>query len=136
MTDPISAFQTALVTLFGNDTELTALLGGDKLFDSPPRRQKPPYVIIQRHDVTAHDGDLTPGWDHRLVLGCWSDAASRKTVLAIAARILALAGAEALSGPDLRVTLLRHERTETLIDPKTGQARANLVLRAFSEPTV
>lgn len=129
---PIEALQAALVAALVADEALTALIGQGGVFDAPPENRPPPYVVIDRHDMRQRDGDQTPGQEHRILLHCWSDQPSRKAALEIAETVVALA----LSAPepdDLTVTHSEHMRTETGIDLATGQARAAVTLRFFSE---
>ena len=132
MSHPILELQAMLVAALGEDAELAGLIGEDGVFDAPPKNRKPPYVTIARHDVLPRDGDLTPGFEHRVVLHAWAGEPSRKAVAAVVARVLAVALDGALSGPRL-VTHRRHERTDTAIDRSTGLARAAVSLRFFTE---
>lgn len=134
MTHPILDLQAALVAALAADSALTALIGAGSVFDAPPKGRKAPQVVVVRHDLFPRDGDAAPGHEHRVLIQCWSDQPSRKAVLAIAERVLALAMASDLDGADLIVTHRRHERTDTEIDGETGVAKAALALRFFSEP--
>lgn len=128
---PIAALQTTLVTALAADDALVALIGEGGVFDAPPRDRAAPYVVIERHDMRHADGDATPGQEHRLLLHCWSDQPSRKAAVEIAERVVAVA--LDVAPEDLVVTHAEHMRTETSIDGKTGQARAAVMLRFFSE---
>lgn len=136
MTHPIIALQKSLVATLAADADLAALIGANAVFDAPPKGKVPPYVAIIRHDVLPRDADNAPGWDHRLVLHLWHPDPSRKAVLAIAGIIAGLLQPAALASSDLLVTNINLQRTDTAIDVKTGQARAVLSLRIFSEPQV
>ncbi|MHA6298126.1 DUF3168 domain-containing protein [Devosia sp. CAU 1758] len=129
---PIASLQTALVAALEADAALIALIGAGGVFDAPPRDRPAPYVVIDRHDMRQRDGDATPGQEHRVLLHCWSNQPSRKAALEIAERVVAV-GAAALAPVDLLVTHAEHTRTETSIDTATGQARAAVMLRFFSE---
>jgi hypothetical protein len=128
---PILELQSMLVAALADDGALTGLIGEDAVFDAPPKETRPPYVTVARHDVVPRDGDLTPGHEHRVVLNAWAGEASRKAVLAIVDRVVAV-GLGGLSG-GLAVTLARHVRTETTIDAGTGFSRAVVELRFFTE---
>lgn len=132
MSHPILSLQAALVTALATDAALVALVGEDAVFDAPPKGRRPPYVTVARHDVLPRDGDLAPGWDHRVLLHAWVGEASRKAVLAIADRVLAVALGAVLDD-ELVVTHRQHERTDTAIDRETGFARAAIALRFFTE---
>jgi hypothetical protein len=134
MTHPIIALQAALLAAFAADAELIGFVGEGGVLDAPARGRSTPYVALARHDIAPRDGDETPGHAHRIVLHVWPGQPSRKAALAVVERLLAVALSAALAPEGLLVTLRRHERTETSIDSRTGQARAALVLVMFTEP--
>jgi hypothetical protein len=135
MTHPIVALQAAVLAALNADPGLVALIGSHAVFDAPPRNRPPPYVVLARHDLVPRDGDAAPGNDHRVLLHLWHPDSSRKAVLAIADRVLAVALDAPLSPAGLLVTNRNHERTDTAIDLETGAARAALTLRFFTEPS-
>jgi hypothetical protein len=128
MTHPIVALQSALVVALKAD----AGLAGVGVFDAPARGVAAPYLVVARHDLLPRDGDAAPGFEHRVMVHCWAADPSRKAALALAEIVVAAADGLVTSG--LRVTHRRHERTDTAIDLETGQARAAVALRFFSEP--
>lgn len=134
MTHPIIALQGALLAACAADAELAALVGAGGVLDAPARGRSAPYVALARHDIAPRDGDDAPGHAHRIVLHVWPGQPSRRAALEVAERLLAVALEATLSPEGLVVTLRRHERTETSIDSRTGQARAALVLVMFTEP--
>lgn len=128
MSHPIIALQKGLVAAL----QVTPELAGVAVFDAPTKGASPPWIAIARHDLLPRDGDLTPGFEHRLVLQCWAADPSRKAVLGLVSA--ALGCVEALTVSDgLRVTHVAHERTDTAIDTETGRARAALAVRTYSE---
>ena len=135
MTHPIVALQANLIAALAADAALVGLIGSNGIFDAPPRGKGAPYVAIARHDLLARDGDAAPGFEHRLLLHVRAKEASRKAALAIAERLVAIALAAVLDGGGITVTHRQHERTDTAIDLDTGQARAAVTLRIYSEPT-
>lgn len=128
MTHPILALQAALVAALRAEPAIA-------VFDTPPAGQSPPYVTIARHDVLPRDGDGTPGHEHRVLFHAWVADASRKAVVTLAETLVARTMAAALDSASLKVTLRRHDRTDTSIDQNTGRARAAIALSFFSEPT-
>lgn len=132
MTHPILALQATLVAALAEDAALSATVGEEAVFDGPPKGRRPPYVVVARHDLLPRDGDETPGNEHRVLVHAWSAEASRKAVLAIADRVIAVAMSANLDD-ELMVTHRRHERTETAIDTGSGFARATIALRFFTE---
>jgi len=126
LTHPVLALQASLVAAL-READLA-------VFDAPPAGQAPPYAVIARHDVLPRDGDTTPGHEHRLLLHLWAADPSRRAVVALAETLVSVALAAELDSDDLRVTLRRHDRTDTSIDATSGRARAAIVLTFFSEP--
>jgi hypothetical protein len=120
--------QSALVAALKAD----AGLSGVGVFDAPARGAAAPYLVIARHDLLPRDGDLAPGFEHRVAVHCWAADPSRKAALALAERVAAVA--DGLTAAGVRVTHRVHERTDTAIDLETGQARAAVALKFFSEP--
>lgn len=128
MSHPIVALQKGLVAALEAAPELV----GVGVFDAPPKGAAPPSIAIARHDVLPRDGDLTPGFEHRLVLHCWAAGPSRRAALELVSA--ALACVEAMTVSDgLRITHVAHERTDTAVDTETGRARAALAVRIYSE---
>lgn len=125
MSHPIVLLQAALVAALRAD-------GPTPVFDTPPQGQAPPYVVIARHDVLPRDGDGTPGHEHRVLVHAWAGEASRKSALAIAERVVAVA--LVVTSASLTITLRRHDRTDTAIDAETGRARAAVTLTFLTEP--
>ncbi|QQR37951.1 DUF3168 domain-containing protein [Devosia rhizoryzae] len=128
---PIASLQAALVEALEGDAALTALIGPGGVFDAPPRGRPAPYLVIDRHDMRQTDGDEAKGQEHRVLIHCWSDQPSRKLALEMVERVVA-AGSDA-SPAGLVVTHAEHVRTETVIDGKTGQAKAAVMLRFLTE---
>ena len=128
---PISLLQGALVSALKVDAALVAIIGTDGVFDAPPSGRAPPYLVVVRHDVLSRDGDLAPGHEHRLLLHCWADQASRRRALDMAERVVAVA--EMLVEDGITVTSREHVRTDTAMDRETGLARAAVTLRFLTE---
>ena len=126
MTHPIVALQANLVAAL-RDANLA-------VFDTPPAGQAPPYAVIARHDLLPRDGDTMPGYEHRLLLHLWAADPSRRAAVALAETVVSIALTVEFDGDDLRVTLERHDRTDTSIDTTSGRARAAVAMTFFSEP--
>ena len=134
MTHPITELQGALVPALLADSALITALGGDFVFDAPPKGGNRPYVLIARHDLLPRDGDETPGNEHRLTIEIWHSDASRAKALALAERVIAVLDAADLDTAGLMVTHRNAVRTDTAIDTRNGGARASVQYRFFSEP--
>ncbi len=132
----IIELQTALVFALKNDAQLVALLGGEAIYDAPPKAKDTPFVAMVRHDVLSKDGDEAQSFEHRLLIHCWHFDASRKKVLAIVERVIKIALSADLSSVNLIVTHAQHDRSNTMIDGQSGKAKAAIALKFFSEPAV
>ncbi len=136
MVHPISDLQASIISALSADTQLISAIGSDAVFDMPPRGKSAPYIVILRHDLIAHDADISPGHDHRIQIQIWHNDPSRAAVLVLADRVIEVMAGTDLSSLTLNVSHIQHDRTETAIDRKSGQARALLAFRVFSEPVV
>lgn len=128
MTHPITALQAALVAALKADAGLADV----GVADAPGRGAVAPYLVVARHDLLPRDGDEAPGFEHRVAVHCWASDPSRKSALALAERVVAVA--ETMTASGVRLTHRMHERTDTAIDLETGQARAAVTLKFFTEP--
>ncbi|HHG90662.1 MAG TPA: DUF3168 domain-containing protein [Devosia sp.] len=134
MVHPIADLQASIVAALGADTQLVAAIGADAVFDMPPKGKRAPYLVILRHDLVTRDTDILPGHDHRVQIQAWHADPSRAAVLVLAERVITVMESTDLSSSTLSVSHIQLDRTETAIDRKSGQARALLVFRIFSEP--
>ena len=128
----IVSLQGALLAALNADAALVALIGAGAVFDTVPKARSGAYVVVARHDALARDGDTAPGHEHRVLLHVWHGEASRKAVLTVVERVVAVALAASLSGGGLQVTHREHVRTDTAIED--GRARAAVTLRFLTEP--
>lgn len=133
MAHAVTDLQTQLITALRADAVLTSLVG-EAIFDAPPRGKRPPYISIIRHDVRNRDADLSPGFIHEMTCHCRTARSSRGDVLAIAERFVEVALESDLSTSNWLVTHQHHVRTNSTIDLSTGQARAVVILKFFTEP--
>ncbi len=136
MVHPIADLQAAIITALSTDSALITAIGANAIFDMPPKAKSAPYIVILRHDLVVRDTDLAPGNDHRLQFQIWHTDPARAAVLVVADRVIQVLADADLSTPTLVVTHVQHQRTETMIDRKSGLARALLAYRIFSEPAL
>ena len=129
MAHAIIELQTNLLVALKADAQLMTLVGAEAIFDAPIRGKKAPFVAIIRHDIITRDGDETPTNEHRILLHCRHNDVSRKAVLEIAERVIAVALNENLSSTNLIVNYVTHIRTETTIDNKSSTALAAISLK-------
>ncbi|WP_158266756.1 DUF3168 domain-containing protein [Alsobacter soli] len=131
MSHPILALRTALRALLVADPALVALLGGERVYDEPPRGAEPPYVTFG--EASARDWS-TGGCQHALALVAWSRQGGDAEVLAVLDRIAALCADPPLALAGNRLVLLRVASQETARPDKAGLRRAVIRLAALTEP--
>ena len=128
MTHPILALQAGLVAAL----RASPALAGVPIADAPPRGSPPPWLAIARHDLLPRDGDLAPGFEHRISLEAWVASPSRKAALELIEAATEVALGLGTAG-GLRLTHGFVDRTDSAVDAELGVARAVLGLRLFSE---
>ena len=79
-----AAIHDALVT----DGALTALLGGPKVYDEPPKAAAFPYVTLGEARVSEFATASDAGKEHRLTLHAWSRHGGHKEAHIIAGALL------------------------------------------------
>ena len=124
------ALQKALYAALLNDSGVSAALGGAYVFDHTPHSQPFPYITFADVELRPFAAQDLAGTEHALTLEAFSDAKSKKQVLAILSAVeAALEGAIALEGHELvalrtnRITLNRSE------DGRIYEARLRLTAR-------
>lgn len=134
MTHPASVLNAALISAWSADLQLAALLGPSGISDRPARGAQPPYVVVARHEVRPRDTDVSPGWEHRVRLHAWAHDPNTAEALSIAERLILVAESVTLNGPELWLTHVAHQSTQSGIDPKSGRGRAIIEWRFMTEP--
>jgi hypothetical protein len=134
MSAPARALQEAVFEALSADATLVALLGGAKVFDSPPRNAAAPYVHLG--EVTARDWSTATdaGTEMNFAVVAWSRVPGRAEGLAIADRVVALLHDQVLALDGFRLVNLRHIATETARVEKPEGRRAVVRFRAVVEP--
>lgn len=134
MTDAGWAVQTAIHAALVADANVTAALGGPRVFDHVPRGRAYPYMTFGQCITRDWSTGDSPGQEHLVVLHVWSRAAGREEVLAILAAARAALHDQVLSLDGHRLVNLRHETSEVRRDPDGETFQGVLRLRAVTEP--
>lgn len=79
-----AAIRDALV----NDSPLVALLGGEKIYDEPPRDAALPYVTLGEDVIADASTSTEPGGEHALTLHVWSRQGGHREAHVIAGAVL------------------------------------------------
>lgn len=128
------SLQTAIHSALIADPALTALLGGQRLFDHVPRGTPFPYITFGQtteRDWSTGGGE---GGEHVVTLHVWSQARGRRQIQTIAAAVRALMHDAELSLNDHRLINLRHEFTEVRRETDGETLRGLVRFRAVTEP--
>ena len=86
------SLRAAIHDALKTDAPLVALLGGEKIYDEPPRDAAMPYVTLGEDVIADHSTSTEAGEEHSLTLHVWSRQGGHKE-----AHLIAGAALEALS---------------------------------------
>ncbi len=128
------ALQQAIFAALTADTGLTALLGGNRVYDDVPERAEFPYVTFALSNERDWSTGSEDGSEHLLTLHVWSRAAGRREaneVMGAVRRVLHDAG---LTLTGYRLVNLRHEFSEARRDADGETYHGITRYRAVTEP--
>lgn len=134
MFDAIKDLQTAIVTALIGTSELTNLVGSNRVFDNVPQGTKPPFVAITRHNILEDGTDDGDAFLHVMTISAYSIHHGRAQV----AEILDVVR-RALVGKTFRLSNhhlvgIYFDRLDTNQDIRARLWRGGLQLRALTEP--
>lgn len=135
---PILALRSAIRTRLVADAALTALLGGPRIYDEPPRGAEPPYVIFADASAEEWTASGLNGHRHAVALVVWSAQGGDSEALTIVGRLVELLAGASLTLDGHRLVLLRVVAQEVsrpgADDPSAALRRAILRLAVLTEP--
>lgn len=128
------ALRAAVRSKLINDTALSSMLGGAKIFDETPDNARAPYIVLADIESREAGSSVEDGEEHRLTLNVWSREGGLAEALTAAARI-----AKSLDGTDLdlaghRLANLRWLATDARRASDGRHRLASLRFRALTEP--
>lgn len=127
------ALKSAVHARLAGDAALTALTGPGRVLDRPPQGVPMPYVLHGPIRSTDYSTATEKSQEHQLVLEVWTDAASQRPALEIAARIAALLDDAAPTLAGTRLVSLAHRSTRMRREPKNRAIVAEIILKAVTE---
>jgi hypothetical protein len=130
------ALRTALRQRLVGDAALSALLGGPRIFDEPPRGALPPYVALGVGVARDLSGDLAPAEEHELTIEVWSREGGLSEALKAADRLARAADGPPLALAGHRLATFDWIGTEAQRFVENGLRRATVKFRAVTEPVV
>lgn len=119
--------QQALYTKLYGDGVLMGMVTG--VHDAVPQKTDLPYVVIGDGDCADIPADMLNLSQLRLRLEVWSDAAGRKTALAIMNRLYALLHLGALTISGYQLVMLRCEQADTALTEEATRIHGTMIVR-------
>jgi hypothetical protein len=135
MTTPASAaLRAAVHDALAADAALTSVLGGQKIFDEPPRAAAFPYVTLGEARVADYSTGDTSGEEHQLTLHAWSRQGGHKEAHVIAGALLQALDDAPLTLTDHRLINLRFAVADVRREADGRTYHALVRFRAVTEP--
>ncbi|GGB50984.1 hypothetical protein GCM10011316_23810 [Roseibium aquae] len=130
-----SALRAGLFACLAQDGTLTGLLGGTHLYDTPPRGQDAPHLVLQTAETRPLLADPQDGFIHDLMLSVFTRGASRDLAVHVAHRAAEtlMHGPVTVAGHRLVNLTITSVSSRRLRDARGYQAAFNL--RAVTEPS-
>lgn len=133
MASAAAELQKAIVSALRGDPALTALLGGEKLFDHAPASVAFPYLTFGRASLYDWSTATEDGSEHLLTLHAWSKGKGRKEALAIMQRLTELLHDRPLALAGFSLVNLRLESSEVRHDDDQDVHHAAMRFRGVVE---
>lgn len=133
MTSAVS-LRAAILGALTNDSPLTALLGGEKIYDEPPRDAALPYVTLGEDTVSDASTSTEAGEEHALTLHVWSRQGGHREAHLIAGAVLEALGEAPLAPDGHHLANLRFVVADVRREADGRTYHGILRLRAVTEP--
>ena len=134
MTAASWALQRSIFQALASSSELTSLLGGERIYSNPPPAAKFPFITLGQTVNLDWSTGTEDGTEHSLTLHVWSRADSVAEVHEIIQVIRMVLHNQPLALEDHYLVNLRHEFTEARIDPDGETLHGIVRYRAVTEP--
>jgi hypothetical protein len=128
------ALQRSIYQALSGSPELTALLGGVRIFDDAPQSAAYPFITLGQSVIRDWSTGSEDGAEHSLTLHVWTRAGGKKQVLEIIEAIKAVLHDQPLLLEDHYLINLRHEFSEARLDPDGDTFHGIVRYRAVTEP--
>jgi hypothetical protein len=134
MTAASWALQRSIYQALTASPEVTALLGGERIYSNPPPAAQFPYITLGQTVNLDWSMGTEDGTEHSFTLHVWSRADSAAQVHEIIQVIRMVLHNQALALEDHFLVNLRHEFTEARLDPDGETMHGIVRYRAVTEP--
>lgn len=126
--------RTAIHGALKADTPLTALLGGAKIYDEPPRAAELPYVTLGQDVISDASTATETGDEHALTLHVWSRQGGHREAHLIAGALLEALADAPLDLGEHRLANLRFIVADVRREADGRTYHGLVRLRAVTEP--
>jgi hypothetical protein len=134
MSTAAAALRAAIHDALIADGALSALLGGPKVYDEPPRAAAFPYVTLGEARVSDFSTGSEPGEEHQLTLHAWSRQGGHREAHLIAGALLQALDDAPLTLDDHRLVNLRFSVADVRREADGRTYHALVRFRAMTEP--
>jgi hypothetical protein len=134
MSTAAAALRAAIHDALIADGALSALLGGPKIYDEPPRAATFPYVTLGEARVSDFSTGSEPGEEHQLTLHAWSRQGGHREAHLIAGALLQALDDAPLTLADHRLVNLRFAVADVRREADGRTYHALVRFRAMTEP--
>ena len=129
-----AALRAAVHDALAADTALTALLGGPKVYDEPPRAAAFPYVTLGETRIADFSTGTESGAEHQLTLHAWSRQGGHIEAHLIAGALLAALDDAPLALTDHTLVNFRFAVADVRREADGRTYHALVRFRAVTEP--
>jgi hypothetical protein len=130
------ALQLSIHQALSKDSDLTTLVGGERIYDDAPQGASYPFITLGQSVVQDWSMGTEEGSEHSLTLHVWSRAGGKKQVYEIIEAVKAVLHGQPLVLADHHLINLRHEFSEARPDPDGDTFHGIVRYRAVTEPAV
>src|SRR4029079_14601476 len=113
---------------------LISALGGQKIYDEPPREAAFPYVTLGATRIAALSAGSEPGLEHQLTLHAWSRQGGQREAHVIAGALLQALDDAPLALAGHRLVNFRFATADIRRESDGRTYRALVRFRAVTEP--
>ena len=128
------ALQSNIYQALTNSSELTSLLGGDRIYSQAPPAAQFPFITVGQTVNLDWSTGTDEGAEHSLTLHVWSRADGAREVHEILEMIRTVLHDQLLALEDHYLVNLRHEFMEARLDPDGETMHGIVRYRAVTEP--
>jgi hypothetical protein len=134
MSTAAAALRAAIHDALIADGALTALLGGPRVYDEPPRAAAFPYVTLGEARVADFSTGSEPGEEHQILLHGWSRQGGHREAHLIAGALLQALDDAPLGLAGHRLVNLRFAVADVRREADGRTYHALVRFRAMTEP--